>query len=464
MSRKIARGHIDPCVIRTPLLLSRGGGLGMAGPGRYDRRMFKFEISKSEPGGRARCGVLTTPHGAIRTPAFMPVGTRATVKGVWPAQVRESGADILLANTYHLGLRPGPELIAELGGLHRFMGWDGPILTDSGGFQVFSLSALNQITDEGVTFRSHIDGQLLRLDPEQATRIQYLLGADIIMAFDQCPPGDADRDVVARAVERTVRWAGECKQALERLSASPPALNGCDAAMKERLADLATVRGMPDEAQSGCSPHPAPAQDKPERKMQAMFGIVQGGIFPDLRRACAQQLMEIGFPGYAIGGLSVGETHEQMVAVLDDLVWRLPADRPRYLMGVGMPRDILAAVRAGVDLFDCVLPTRNGRRAYAFTARGPLRLRNEKYRRQDQPLETECSCPACRQFSRAYIRHLFMVGEMLGPMLVSVHNLWFFQRFMSRLRDLIPTGDWGRMLEEFPVAGPAGPTQLTQED
>jgi queuine tRNA-ribosyltransferase len=261
--------------------------------------------------------------------------------------------------------------------------------------------------------------------------MQYLLGADIIMAFDQCPPGDAPREVVARAVERTVRWAGQCQRALAQLQEQ--------------------------------SRHRKGAEESTQQP-QALFGIVQGGVFSDLRQACAQQLIEMGFPGYAIGGLSVGETHEQMVGVLDDLAWRLPADRPRYLMGVGMPRDILAAVRAGVDMFDCVLPTRNGRRAYAFTAEAPLRLRNEKYRRQQGPLEPDCACPACRQFSRAYIRHLFLVGEMLGPMLVSVHNLWFFQRFMARLRDLIPSGNWGRMLHEFPVAGPAGPTQLAQED
>jgi queuine tRNA-ribosyltransferase len=393
--------------------------------------MIEFAVSATEPGGRARCGTLQTAHGQVRTPAFMPVGTRATVKGLWPEQVRESGADILLANTYHLGLRPGPELIAELGGLHAFMGWNGPILTDSGGFQVFSLAALNQITDQGVVFRSHLDGQLLRLDPEEATRMQYLLGADIIMAFDQCPPGDAPRDLVARAVDRTLRWAKECGQVLERLNEQGRDSGGAESRRPQS---------------------------------QAMFGIVQGGVFSDLRQACAQQLTEMKFPGYAIGGLSVGETHGQMVEVLQDLVWRLPADRPRYLMGVGMPRDILAAVQAGVDMFDCVLPTRNGRRAYAFTAQGPLRLRNEKYRRQQEPLETGCACPACRQFSRAYVRHLFVVGEMLGPMLVSVHNLWFFQRFMSRLRDLIPSGNWGRMVEEFPVAGPAGPTQLAQKD
>ncbi|HOJ75612.1 MAG TPA: tRNA guanosine(34) transglycosylase Tgt [Phycisphaerae bacterium] len=368
--------------------------------------MLRFEVKATDPAGRARTGLLTLPHGTVRTPAFMPVGTAGTVKGVWPDQVRASGADILLGNTYHLCQRPGAELIARFGGLHRFMGWDGPILTDSGGYQVFSLSDLNQITDEGVRFRSHIDGQWIHLGPESATRIQNQIGADIIMAFDQCPPGQADRPTVEAAVERTVRWAAQCK----------------------------AVHARDD---------------------QALFGIVQGGVYHDLRAACADRLMEIGFPGYAVGGLSVGEPHEQMVAVLNELVPRLPADKPRYLMGVGMPRDLLAAVRAGIDMFDCVLPTRNGRNAYAFTATGAVRFRNRQYRDQDIPIEEACPCPTCRRFSRAYIRHLFLAKEMLGPILVTVHNLWFFQRFMSRLRDLIPRGDWATMLSEFPVAGAA---------
>lgn len=366
-------------------------------------RMLTFEIIASEPAGHARHGRLVTPHGEIRTPAFMPIGTRATVKGVWPDQVRDSGADILLANTYHLGQRPGAELVAELGGLHRFMGWNRPILTDSGGYQVFSLAELNRITDEGVTFRSHLDGQYIHLDPRSSMQIQNQLGADIIMAFDQCPPGQADRAVAGQAVERTVRWAEQCRR-------------------------------------------------HHQRSDQALFGIVQGGVYHDLRRACADRLIELDFPGYAVGGLSVGEPYAQMVAVLRELVPSLPANRPRYLMGVGKPCDILAAVRAGIDMFDCVLPTRNGRNACAFTATGTMKLRNERYRRQDEPLETGCPCPACQNFSRAYIRHLFLAREMLGPMLVSVHNLWFFQRFMQRLRDLIPQGDWATMLAEFPVA------------
>jgi queuine tRNA-ribosyltransferase len=318
--------------------------------------------------------------------------------------VRDSGTEIILANTYHLCQRPGAELVEQLGGLHAFMGWDGPILTDSGGYQVFSLAELNKITDEGVTFRSHVDGRYVHLDAVSAIEIQNRLGADIIMAFDQCPPGDADRSEVTRAVERTVRWARQCREAHRR-------------------------------------------------EDQALFGIVQGGVFHDLRQSCARQLVALDFPGYAVGGLSVGEPHEQMVAVLKELVPALPADRPRHLLGVGKPRDLLAAVRAGIDLFDCVLPTRNGRNACAFTATGTLKLRNEKYRRQAEPLEPGCPCPVCRKFSRGYLRHLFGVREMLGPILVSLHNLWFFQRFMARLRDLIPSGDWATMRTEFPIAG-----------
>lgn len=376
--------------------------------------MFELEIHHCEPGGQARVGTLHTPHGPVRTPAFMPIGTRGSVKGLWPDQVRDSGADIILANTYHLALRPGAELIEQLGGLHHFMGWDGPILTDSGGYQVFSLAELNHITDDGVTFRSHIDGQWLHLDPISATRIQNQLGADIIMAFDECPPGNAGREAVARAVDRTIRWATGCKQAHRR-----------------------------DD--------------------QALFGIVQGGVFHDLRRLCADRLIDLDFDGYAIGGLSVGETHRNMVEVLNEVAPHLPPDKPRYLMGVGMPRDILVAVRAGVDMFDCVLPTRNGRNGYAFTAMHPLRLRNEKYRAEDLPVEADCPCPTCRRFSRAYIRHLFLAGEMMGPILLSLHNLWFFQRFMTRLRDLIPNRDWGTLLAEFPVAAEGGPDNVDDE-
>lgn len=374
----------------------------------YNIRMFRFEITQRELHGRARCGLLTTPHGPIHTPTFMPVGTRATVKGLWPDQIRDSGAEILLGNTYHLGLRPGADLVEKFGGLHRFMAWDRPILTDSGGYQVFSLAELNKITDDGVIFRSHIDGRHLHLDAVSSIRMQNQLGADIIMAFDQCPPGDAPRPIIQQAVNRTIHWANQCKAAHQKDN-------------------------------------------------QALFGIIQGGVFHDLRLTCAQELMNIDFRGYAIGGLSVGETHEEMVDVLTELLPNLPDDKPRYLMGVGTPRDILAAVQEGVDMFDCVLPTRNGRNACAFTAFGAMKLRNEKYKLDSRPIEEICRCPTCRQFSRGYIRHLFQVREMLGPILLSVHNLWFYQRFMARCRDLISTGDWATMLTEFPIAGDVRP-------
>ncbi len=377
--------------------------------------MFTFDVLARDSGSAARRGRLTTPHGTVDTPAFMPVGTRGSVKGILPDLIRESGAQIVLANTYHLSLRPGAGLVQQMGGLQRFTNWHGPMLTDSGGYQVFSLAELNRIDDDGVSFRSHIDGTPLRLDAATAMRIQNQLGADIIMAFDQCPPSTAERAAVAAAVERTIRWAGQCKAAHAR-------------------------------------------------EDQALFGIVQGGLHHDMRRVCAERLVELDFPGYAVGGLSVGETHEQMVEVLDALEPHLPRAKPRYLMGVGMPVDIVAAVRAGIDMFDCVLPTRNGRNAYAFTATGPLRLRNEKYRADERPLEPGCDCRACGGFSRAYIRHLFQAGEMLGPILVSLHNLRFYQRLMQRIRDLIPGGDWATIVAEFPVAGVTAGTELAGDN
>jgi len=424
-------------------------------------RMFGFEITEREPRGQARCGVLTTAHGTVHTPAFMPVGTAGSVKGVWPAQLRDSGTEIILANTYHLCQRPGAELVQRLGGLHTFMGWDGPILTDSGGYQVFSLAELNEITDEGVTFRSHIDGQRLHLDPASAMRIQHQLGADVIMAFDECPPGDGDRATVARAVERTVRWARQCKEVHARHQ---------EGARRDSRTSGSRTSGQDDSRTSG---QEGARRDSRTRGGvtengtgtggQALFGIVQGGVFHDLRRTCAEQLIELDFPGYAVGGLSVGETRDQTADVLGELTPILPAARPRYLMGVGTPADILAAVRAGVDMFDCVLPTRNGRNAYAFTRTGSLRLRNERYRAQDAPLEADCPCPTCRRFGRGYIRHLFLAHEMLGPILVTVHNLWFFQRLMARMRDLIPTGDWATMLADFPVAAEGGIRNILAE-
>ncbi len=363
--------------------------------------MFPFQISHAT--GTARTAKFLTPHGVVETPAFMPVGTAGTVKGVTPSQLRATGAQMILGNTYHLQLRPGAEAVAKLGGLHRFMGWDGPILTDSGGYQVFSLAEINRITDDGVEFRSHIDGATLRLDPQSATAIQNKLGADVIMAFDQCPPLPCDAETMGVAVDRTIRWAAACK--------------GFHA-----------------------------------RRDQALFGIVQGGLDAELRAECAASLIQIGFDGYAIGGLSVGESHEEMARILPAITRCLPEDRPRYLMGVGMPRDLLVAVLAGVDLFDCVLPTRNGRNSQAFTRHGMLRLRNERHRLDKAPLEDDCDCETCRNFSRGYLRHLFNAGEMLGPTLTSIHNLRFYQRFMARLRELIKSGAPARIVDEFPIA------------
>jgi queuine tRNA-ribosyltransferase len=341
--------------------------------------------------GSARLGRLDTPHGVVETPAFMPVGTRASVKGVTPDQLAALGAGMILANSYHLALRPGDALIAELGGLHRFMSWSGPILTDSGGFQVFSLSDLRKITDDGAVFRSPVDGQVLELTPERAVAIQENLGSDIAMCLDECPPADANEETVRAAVRRSILWAKRCRDAQRR----------------------------PD---------------------QSLFAIVQGGLNLALRQECAEELAKLDFPGYALGGFGVGEPPEKMHSALPACAALLPAGKPRYLMGVGMPEDILAAVAAGIDMFDCVLPTRNGRNASAFTRSGPLRLRNAGHRRDSAPLESDCQCLTCRQFSRAYLHHLFQADEMLGPTLLSIHNLAFYLRLMAEIREAIRTG------------------------
>ncbi len=340
--------------------------------------------------GPARLGEFTTPHGTIPLPTFAPVGTQATVKTLTPDELRQLNVEIILANTYHLYLRPGAELIAELGGLHHFMGWDGPILTDSGGFQVFSLAHRRKVDADGVTFRSHIDGSLHRFTPEMVVRTQELLGADIIMPLDICPPPDV-RPEVESAVRLTNQWAERARAAHTRTD-------------------------------------------------QALFGIVQGGIFPDLRQAAAAFLVELDFPGYAIGGLSVGETKEQMYATLEATVPLLPADRPRYLMGVGTPEDILEAVARGVDLFDCVLPTRVARNGGLLTHEGRINIRNARYARDPQPIEPDCTCYTCRHFSRAYLRHLFKAGEILGLRLATIHNLHFMQQLMMRIRESIREG------------------------
>ncbi len=359
--------------------------------------MLSFATTAIE--GRARCGRLTTPHGEVLTPVFMPVGTAGSVKGVTPDQLRATGTQMVLANTYHLMSRPGAETVAALGGVHKMMAWDGPMLTDSGGYQVFSLAHLRKIDDERVVFQSHIDGADLELTPQRAMDVQRLLGADVIMQLDECPPHDAPEDAVAAAVNRSAAWAALCKDAWQA--------SGCRSAQ-------------------GCE--------------QALFPIQQGGVHRDLRARSAEALVKLDTPGYAIGGLSVGEGHEPMVAVLDDIHDLLPADKPRYLMGVGEPRDILAAVLRGVDMFDCVMPTRNGRNAQAFTWAGRMRLRNAKYAQDTRPLDGSCSCFACRNFSRGTLRHLFAAKEMLGPTLLSIHNLHFFADFLAAIRAAIAAG------------------------
>ncbi len=377
--------------------------------------MACFELLQTDPNGAARRGVLTAAHGKVQTPAFMPVGTAGAVKGILPEQLEAAGAQIILANTYHLLLRPGVEAVEKLGGLHKLMAWNRPILTDSGGYQVFSLSTLTKIDDEGVEFASHIDGARVRLNAEIATEIQVRLGSDIIMCFDECTPHPVEEEKLRRAVARTIEWAKRCKAA--------------HAALRNPAAGASPISPM-----SPISPIP------PARSL--LFGIVQGGTDPELRRRCAEQIVAIGFDGYAIGGLSVGEGHDAMARTVRYTAPCLPVEAPRYLMGVGMPVDILAAVLAGVDMFDCVLPTRNGRNAFAFTRHGALRLRNSGHIDSTEPVEAGCDCTCCRHFTRGAIRHFFNSGEMLGPILLSIHNLRFYQRLMADIREHIERGDF----------------------
>ncbi|NWF68358.1 MAG: tRNA guanosine(34) transglycosylase Tgt [Chloroflexi bacterium] len=347
---------------------------------------FTFEVIKTQ--GRARAGVLHTPHGPILTPVFAPVGTQASVKAVPPRDLHEMGASLILANTYHLHLRPGETLVRDLGGLHRFMQWPGPLLTDSGGFQVFSLAQINKIDDDGVTFRSHLDGSKHRLTPESSIAIQQQLGADIIMCFDECP-NPTDREAVQRAVRRTALWAQRCRQA------------------------------HPDDSQ------------------QALFGIQQGGIFEDLRQESTQGLVALDFPGYALGGLAVGETKHQMYATLDFGVPLLPAHKPRYLMGVGEPDDLVEGVLRGIDIFDCVMPTRLARHGAAMTKDGRINMRNASYTRDERPVDEGCGCYCCQRFTRAYLRHLLKAEEILGLSLLSIHNLHFLIDHLRAMRTAI---------------------------
>ena len=355
-----------------------------------------FEIKARD--GKARQGTFHTPHGAIQTPVFMNVGTVAAIKGsVSTMDLKEIGTQVQLSNTYHLHVRPGDDVVKKMGGLHRFMNWDRPILTDSGGFQVFSLAGLRKIKEEGVYFNSHIDGRKIFMGPEESMRIQSNLGSTIAMAFDECPPHPAPRDYMAASVARTTRWLERCKREMDRLNSLPDTIN----------------------------------------KEQMLFGINQGGTFEDIRIEHAQAISELDLPGYSIGGLAVGESHEEMYRILDEVVPHLPDNKPRYLMGVGTPANILESVERGVDFFDCVYPARNGRHGHAYTNFGKMNLMNKRFELDERPIEVGCQCPACRHYSRAYIRHLLKAKEMLGLRLLVLHNLYFYNTMMSEIRDAI---------------------------
>jgi queuine tRNA-ribosyltransferase len=364
---------------------------------------FEFKISATD--GKARTGTIQMQRGEIRTPAFMPVGTAATVKAMRPAEVRATGADIILGNTYHLMLRPTAERMARLGGLHRFMGWDRPILTDSGGYQVMSLSSLRKITEEGVTFQSHLDGSRHMLSPERSMEIQRLLGSDIVMAFDECPANGVSREEAAKSMALSMRWAKRSREGFD----------------------------------SG--------GEHAERA--ALFGIQQGSLDEKLRKESADALVDIGFDGYAVGGLAVGEGQEAMFGCLDFAPDMLPADKPRYLMGVGKPDDLVGAVERGIDMFDCVLPTRSGRNGQAFTWNGPVNIRNAKHAEDQEPVDERCDCPVCTNWSRAYLHHLVRSGEILGAMLMTQHNLHFYQSLMAGMRSAIAEGRFAAFAKAF---------------
>ncbi|ABC63213.1 tRNA guanosine(34) transglycosylase Tgt [Erythrobacter litoralis] len=364
---------------------------------------FDFTIHATD--GKARTGTIAMQRGEIRTPAFMPVGTAGTVKAMKPESVRAAGADIILGNTYHLMLRPGAERVARLGGLHTFMNWQRPILTDSGGYQVMSLSDLRKLTEQGVEFRSHIDGSKHMLTPERSMEIQRLLGSDIVMAFDECPRADQPRDVIAESMEMSMRWAKRSRDGFD-----------------------------------GGAEHAA---------RSALFGIQQGALDEQLRKISAERLTDIGFDGYAIGGLAVGEGQEAMFATLDFAPDQLPEDRPRYLMGVGKPDDLVGAVERGVDMFDCVLPSRSGRNGQAFTWNGPINLRNARFAEDQEPLDSRCACPTCGTYSRAYIHHLIKSQEILGAMLMTEHNIGFYQQLMQAMRDAIGEGRFAAFAADF---------------
>ena len=358
-----------------------------------------YKLIKQE--GAARRGTLETPHGTVQTPVFMNVGTQGAIKGALSARdLKEIGCQVELSNTYHLHVRPGDELIKDLGGLHRFMTWDGPILTDSGGFQIFSLASLRKIKEEGVSFHSHVDGRPIFMGPEESMRIQSNLGSDIAMAFDECVKIPSPRDYVQRSCDRTVRWLKRCKDALATYNAEEHAVN----------------------------------------PGQMLFGINQGAVYQDIRREHMKQIAELELPGYAIGGLAVGETHQEMYDTIEAVEELMPRDKPRYLMGVGTPGNIIESVARGVDFFDCVMPARNGRHGHLFTWDGILNIKNEKYQKDESPIDPRCGCPVCRRYSRAYLRHLFKAEEMLAMRLSVAHNLYFYNNLMSRIRQSLDEG------------------------
>ena len=387
---------------------------------------LSFEVLAQE--GGARAGVITTRRGDIETPVFMPVGTAGTVKGVRFEELESPDLDarIILGNTYHLWLRPGIEAIEACGGLHNFIGWNRAMLTDSGGFQVWSLGELRKITEEGTEFRSHIDGQLCFLSPEISMQVQAALGAEIAMAFDECAPGKATHDEARRSMELTLRWAKRSREAFDLA----------------QVANLRSSAPQDDEAETS-------TQVNNLRYPQALFGIIQGASHLDLRRQSLERTVEIGFGGYAIGGLSVGEEKPVMFEVIEEVALRLPGDKPRYLMGVGTPEDLIAAVAHGVDMFDCVLPTRNGRNGQAFTSLGKLNIKNARYLEDQRPLDESCRCSVCRRHSRAFLRHLFLSGEMLGSILLTHHNLAFYLDTMRTVRQAIRSGQFSKFQREF---------------
>ena len=370
---------------------------------------FSYDLIHIDKNTGARAGVLHTPHGDIETPIFMPVGTNSTVKLVTNNNLYDTGAQIILANSYHLYLRAGHKLIEKFGGIHGWMNWQKPVLTDSGGFQVFSLAKLRKIKEEGVSFASHIDGRKIFMGPEESMQIQSNLGSTIAMAFDECPPHPATREYMQNSVDRTTRWLVRCKKEMDRLNSLEDTVN----------------------------PH------------QMLFGINQGGTFEDIRIEHAKEISKMDLDGYALGGLAVGETHEEMYRILDAVVPHLPEDKPTYLMGVGTPANILEAVDRGVDFFDCVYPSRNGRHSHVYTNHGKLNLLNSKYELDPRPIEEGCQCPACRHYSRAYIRHLLKAKEMLGMRLCVLHNLYFYNKLTQRIRDALDAGEFAAFRAEY---------------